>query len=250
MLKGWLSNYFHFYSDDNLTQPDFQEALSHTFNLSGTYLTIKHATHNAAYIVPRPQNHINILDVNSFEFKSEKYCSLNIYKRGWYLQGKKKRVVGSIMLSSYFGYFSDIKVNLSNLNTFEKLIIEYCHDLLGELTDAPELGKIAEGGYIYPIDNSKICYQTINSINWANFTVSEKGKAPRFIYIAPISQHHWILIEFLTEGGGYDFYSSASNLKQTCYDVVSNFMSHVHLKLSEESKAQQAQAKAPIGGGE
>jgi hypothetical protein len=170
----------------------------------------------------------------------------HFYVRGWDFLGKKNRAKGGCSIDSTILYFPNKypeAVSYFTRNIFEQEVLEYCHDAWGISNPGSRVGSLGpEGDYVYPVDASSLSYTTINSIQWCRFTAQWKADPPTILYACPISKHHIIINEFpLLAYDGLDFYSPETNLEQTCYDVVNDYMSEFFIELSPCAMAEKAQ---------
>ena len=252
----WISSLFksETKSRQQTKTPKFAELPSISFNFAGTLMQFKHDhnSHNWKGDIPSAKNSFNIFDPEAYEHSTPETSVKRLYKRGWSFYDNNDEELGSVDIDILLQEFNDDDKNLFSKPTILETVLRECHEHWGDLSGATQLGQLAEGGYTYPVSQSEINLLNFNSITWTHYQVAlQKGLEPRFIYLSPITSKHWIEFSFITSGGlRYDFYDPNFGIKDTCLKLINDFMNHVHIQLSAESKAQRALAKDPVGGSE
>jgi hypothetical protein len=249
---GLLSKLFGTAGNDlQLTRPDFTRFGHIELDFSGTKLRFKDAAHTAMYPINDWPEDMDIYSPNDLELQEKGHYAQRFYVRGWDFLGKKNRAKGGCSIDSTILYFPDKypeAVSCFTRNIFEQEILEYCHRAWGGMNPGSSLGSLGpEGDYVYPVDASSLSYTTINGMQWCRFTAQRKADPPAILYACPISKHHIIINEFTLEAyGSLDFFSPETNLEQTCYDVVDDYMSEFYIELSPRAKAEKAEATDPV----
>ena len=245
---GILDRFFG--NDQQLTRPDFNRFKHIELDFSGTKIKFKDAAHTAMFPINDWPHDMDIYKPTSYEPSDNRRYAKRFYLRGWEFTGKSRRAHGGCRLSSQVYYHPD--QTKDNAGYFKKEILEqqiyrYCHNMWGDQNKGSSLGNLGEAYYTYPIKSSDVSYQNINGTNWCRFSAERKGKPPEILYATPISKHHIIVNAFtLSAFGGTDFYSPETNLEQTCYDVVNDFMSEYFIELSPRAKAERAAVSDPV----
>jgi hypothetical protein len=246
---GLLDRFFG--DDKKLTRPDFNRFKPIELDFSGTKLRFKDAAHTAMYPINDWPEDMDIYSPDHLNLQEDGCYARRFYVRGWDFLGKKNRAKGGCSVSSIILYFPDKyseSASYFTRNIFEREVLEYCHDSWGGMNPGSSLGSLGpEGELVYPVGASDLSYMTINGVQWCRFTVQRKANAPTIVYACPISKHHIIINEFrLSAYGSLDFYSPETNLEQTCYDVVNDYMSEFFIELSPRAKAEKAEATDPV----
>ncbi len=249
---GLLSKLFGTAGNDlQLTRPDFTRFGHIELDFSGTKLRFKDVEHTAMFPINDWPEDLDIYGTDVLKEQKDGSYAKRFYVRGWDFFGEKNRARGGVKVGSFIFYFPDSYAADTDCFTrkdFEHEVLRYCNDVWGIQNPGSSLGSLgSEINYVYPIKPSDFSYQSINGIKWCRFTPQKKGKAPTIVYACPISQHHILLNEFtLSAYDSTDYYSPATNLEQTCNDVVNEYMDEFFIELSERSKKERAQASDPV----
>lgn len=246
---GLLDRFFG--NDLKLTRPDFNRFEHIELDFSGTKLRFKDAAHSAMYPIDVWPEDIDIYNPDSLNSESDGSYGKRFYVRGWDFLGEKNKARGGCSIDSLLFYFPEKypePISCFSKNILEQEVLEYCHDVWGWKNPGSSLGSLgSEGNTVYPVNPSELSFVEINKTTWCRFTSQWKGNPPEILYACPLSKNHILINSFTTSAyGGVDFYSPETNLEQTCYDVINDYMSEFYIELSERSKQERAQAKGPI----
>jgi hypothetical protein len=240
-----------FGNDQRLTRPDFNRFAHIELDFSGIKVRFKDAAHTAMFPINDWPTDMDIYDLKSLNDHKTGSYGKRYYVRGWDFYGKKNQARGGCKLYSLLYYFPakhPEHISYFSRDVFERELIEFCHRRWGVQNPGSSLGDLGpEPRYVYPVNAAGLSYERINGTNWCRFTAQWKADPPKLFYACPISSRHLIINYFtLSAYDGLDFYSPETNLEQTAYDVVNDFMSEYFIELSPRSQAERAEAPNPV----
>ena len=245
---GLLSRFLG--DDQKLSRPNFNRYRHIELNFSGNKLRFIDAKHTAMYPLNTWPENIDIYNADKLNGSEAGDYAKLFYVRGWALRGRNQSSVGSCNLESLIFYFPNSyskDINCFNKKDIEFELIKYAHNTWSRNNDGANLGSLGSGDHIYPIDSTGFSYKKINKITWCCFTSQYKGDSPEIVYATPISKNHILINRFSLEAhGSYKFYSPETNLEQTSYDVMHDFMDQYHIELSPRSVSERSEVDDPI----
>ncbi len=245
---GLLSRFFG--DDHKLSRPDFNRYRHIELDFSGNKIRFIDAKHTAMYPLNTWPENIDIYNTDKLNGSDAGDYAKLFYVRGWALRGRNQSSVGSCNLESLIFYFPNShskNINCFNKKDFELELIRYCHDMWGWNNRGSKMGSLGSGDHTYPVKSSELSYKKINEITWCYFTSQYKGDSPEIVYATPISKNHILINSFSLQAHEcYHFYSPETNLEQTSYDVMHDFMDQYHIELSPRSVSERSEVDDPI----
>lgn len=229
-------------SDTHLTRPCFANAPRINLNYSGFVLTLADAPHSASTPLVTTIESLDLHDPSRFGPDHNGDYTVLFYSRSWELWGRGSQSAGEVSVTGRILNFPEFQGKRScfQKEDYEAELLRFCQDVWGWQNEGANLEKRSAGQqiYLYPRKPEDLEYREISEKTWCMFTSQQKGQPPRVDFAIPITPEHILVFDFtLLAFGGRDFYSPETNLKETSFQIVEDFMSHVRVTLSPEAEA-------------
>ena len=232
----------------NLRRPDFTKYNHLELNFSDNMIRFVNSKHTAMIPVNTFPSDLNIYDESIYPSGADGVLSKHFYTVGWEFKGRGESP-GGITLKTYLIYYTDSYLGGTNcfeLNTLHNELLKYCHAIWGDLDESPAIGQKGSGSYIYPMSSKDFQREEINGSTWSKFSGYFKSNPPVISYATTLSKNHIIINAFRFDEyeSEFSFYGPETNLEETCYSVMNDFMSKYFIELSPRSLKEKSEAEA------
>lgn len=228
----------------HLTRPNFDESKIVRLTYSGLVLEMADAPHTAFTPLVDTIESLDLYRQDRFGPDHNGDYTVKFYSRSWELRRRKEGGIGATRVTGRLLYFPDFpKKDFScfRKKDFEAEILTFCHDVWGWQNKGAALGSLGDGQQIYPTTAQELSYRKIGKATWCTFTSQRRGEPPRVEFAVPVTAEHILVFDFtLSAFDGVDFYGPETNLKESCFQIVKDFMSNVKIELPTRSKAEHA----------
>lgn len=238
-------------SNTRLTRPDFSKSRKELFNFSDTAVEIADPKQTALISLHTSKNKIDIYSMgDDYLQKIGNYVQL-VYKRGWDFWGKDADSKGGVICDMRVSYFPEKLIR--NFNQFRiddqvRSLLIHWFVVWGDEAGATKLGEKGKNkNFVYPTQKKDIEILDKQGIAWLKSKGTYKGEAPLVKYSIPLSAKHNLIISFEVHAyDGLDFHSTETNIKETTYSVINDFMERIKIKYSDKSLEDLKQSNTTL----
>ncbi len=228
----WLTEKI-FGSDKKLSRPDINKSNRVSCNFSENYLNFLDPEQTSLTPYFEVVKKLELTEEKEFCKDSKGNLAKPFYQRGWDFFGKARSRVGGVYCIGTISHYSERGQGASNLfiqNSLLDIVVDWCCSFFEEE------------------NRSKIVHAAStlrkNNVEWLVVQRVDSLGVTEIYYFSPLALNDLLVLSFRCEAyAGYDFDSPETNLKETCFQVVDEFINNFHIEYSEESKKAMAEAK-------